>query len=237
MNISAMLNDIIKILKDSSVYKYLIPGFLLTLIYGSFMWSIGAYDSTEVVNTETLGWFAKLSYWLLSGVKWFTQMLYEFSVITLFSPIMALLSERCETILTGREYAFSFERFMKELLRTIGILTTGFVFSSLVIGLWFLISWIGNLSTLTVYIVFILKAFFIGFNFVDYSLERNMISIGKSWRYGISKPVVMIVIGSFFSVIFFVPLLGAMFAPFLATVIATVYFVKKSDLNTNFILE
>jgi CysZ protein len=225
MNLTLMWNDTLKILKDNSIYKYLIPGFIISLVYVSFMWSIGAYNQTDEVDTTTLGWFGKLSFWLISGVKWFTTMLFEFTVITLFSPIMALLSERCDTILTAREYEFTLERFMKELLRTIGILATGFLFSSIVMGLWFLISWIGNLSAISPYILFVLKAFFIGFNFLDYSFERNMIPINKSWRYGISKPLVMISFGAAFSLIFFIPIVGVMLAPFVCTILATVYYI------------
>jgi CysZ protein len=191
------------------------------------MWSIGAYDSVNEVNTEELGFFAKIGYWFKSGVLWFTQMLFEFTVITLFSPIMALLSERCDTILTGREYAFNFERLMQELIRTIGILATGFIFSSIVMGLWFLIAWIGNLSEISPYILFVLKAFFIGFNFVDYSLERNMVPIGRSWKYAIANPLMMMAFGALFSLLFMLPLIGAMLAPFLTTIFATVYFLRK----------
>ncbi len=229
MNIPSIVNDTIKMLKDSSIYKYLIPGFIMTLIYVSFMWSIGAYHTDIEVSTEELGFFAKIGFWFFSGVKWFTQMLYEFTVITLFSPIMALLSERCDNILTGRDYEFTLERFIKELLRTIGILTTGFIFSSIVMGLWFLVAWIGNLSVISPYILFVLKAFFIGFNFVDYSFERNKIPIGKSWRFGISKPLTMIAIGALFSSIFLIPIIGAMLAPFMSSIVATAYYVRHNQ--------
>ena len=227
MNWNLLYENTLKILKDSSIYKYLIPGFIVTLIYVSFMWSIGAYDSVNEVNTEELGFFTKIGYWFKSGVLWFTQMLFEFTVITLFSPIMALLSERCDTILTGREYAFNFERLMQELIRTIGILATGFIFSSIVMGLWFLIAWIGNLSEISPYILFVLNAFFIGFNFVDYSLERNMVPIGRSWKYAIENPLMMMAFGALFSLLFMLPLIGAMLAPFLTTIFATVYFLRK----------
>lgn len=233
MNLTRIWNDTLKILKDISIYKYLIPGVIITLVYVSFMWSIGVYDHTEEVDTTALGWLGKLSLWLMSGVKWFTTMLFEFMVITLFSPIMAMLSERCDTILTGREYDFTLDRFIKELLRTIGILATGFLFSSIVMGLWFLISWIGNLSVISPYILFVLKAFFIGFNFLDYSFERNMIPIGKSWRYGISKPLVMISFGAIFSLIFFIPILGVMLAPFVTTIISTIHFVDDKAYQEN----
>jgi CysZ protein len=75
--------------------------------------------------------------------------------------------------------------------------------------------------------LFVLKAFFIGFNFVDYSLERNMVPIGRSWKYAIANPLMMMAFGALFSLLFMLPLIGAMLAPFLTTIFATVYFLRK----------
>lgn len=54
-----------------------------------------------------------------------------------------------------------------------------------------------------------------------------MISIGKSWKWAISKPITMIVFGTIFSLIFIIPFVGAMLAPFLTTVLASVYFIEN----------
>jgi CysZ protein len=231
MKISNISFNLFSILKDKSTYKYIIPGALVTLIYASFLWSMGWFGDTSTVSSDNLSWSAKILFWLTSGVKWFTTMLFEFVVITLFSPIMAMLSEHVETSLTGEKFVFSISRFVRELLRTLGILFTGFLFSALVMLIWALISWIGDLSKITPYIVFVIKAFFIGFNFMDYSLERHQVSVGKSWVYGLNRPVQMLLTGAFFSLFFAIPVLGVMLAPFLTTILATLVWVesKASD--------
>jgi CysZ protein len=190
------------------------------------MWSMGWLGQDEVANTEELSWSSQLLFWFTNGAKWFTSMLFEFVVITLFSPIMAMLSEHIETSIRGNEFQFSFARFISELLRTIGILISGFVFSFFVVLIWNLIAWIGDLSLFTPYIVFVIKAFFIGFNFMDYSLERNFVSVGKSWQYALRQPLIMLIVGAVFSAIFSIPILGVFLAPFLATVLATVIWLS-----------
>lgn len=229
MNLSGILPNIFLVFKDKSTYKYLVPGAVVTLFYGSFMFSMGWLSEERNVSDEALSWSAKLIYWLTSGAKWFTTMLFEFIVITLFSPIMALLSERVETNITGNQFEFSLSRFIAELLRTVGILVSGFVLSSLVILVWSLVAWIGDLKTITPYIVFVIKAFFIGFNYVDYSLERHSVSIRRSWIYAINRPLKMLIPGVIFSFLFFVPVLGVMLAPFITTIIATLLWIAESQ--------
>ena len=237
MNLSFVFANFIQVLRNQEIYKYLIPGAVVTLFYGTFMWSMGWLSADPVVNTDDLAWSAKLVYWFISGVRWFSTMLFEFVVITLFSPIMAMLSERVDSILTGGKYTFSVQRFLKELLRTIGILLSAFLFSSAVMLLWSMVSWIGDLKAMTPYIVFVIKAFFIGFNYIDYSLERNLVSIPHSWRYALSRPITMLLVGSIFSLIFALPVLGVMFAPFIATIIATLLWLgeqqKKAVIRKN----
>lgn len=237
MNLSFVFTNFLLVLRNQDIYKYLIPGALVTLLYGTFMWSMGWLSADSVVNSDDLAWSAKLIYWFTSGVRWFSTMLFEFVVITLFSPIMAMLSERVDSIVTGDKYTFSAQRFLKELLRTIGILLSAFLFSSAVMLIWSMVSWIGDLKLITPYIVFVIKAFFIGFNYIDYSLERNLVSIPHSWRYALRRPITMLLVGSVFSLVFALPVLGVMLAPFIATIIATLLWLgeqqKKAAIRKN----
>jgi CysZ protein len=230
MNLSGVFSNMLIVLKDKNTYKYLVPGAVVTLFYSSFMYSMGWLSEGRTASEEALSWSAKIIYWLTSGAKWFTTMLFEFVVITLFSPIMALLSESVETTISGNQFAFSFTRFLSELFRTLGILISGFLFSSLVMLIWSLVAWIGDLKTITPYIVFLIKAFFIGFNYVDYSLERHSVSIKRSWIYAVNRPLKMLIPGIIFSFLFFIPVLGVMFAPFITTIIATLLWIDESKL-------
>jgi CysZ protein len=224
MNYGAVKANFFEMLTFKSVQAFIIPGAIVTIIYASFMWSMGWLSPDPYIDPEVLSWSSKLMYWLTSGAKWFSTMLFEFVVLTLFSPIMSMLSEHVDNIFTEDEPNFSVTRFVRDLLRTLGILITGFIFSSLIIVIWYLFAWIGDLSVITPYIIFVLKAFFIGFSFFDYCLERDQISIVKSWRYAINRPITMLSIGGIFSLIFAIPILGVMLAPYLLTVLTAVMY-------------
>lgn len=223
MNIARISQNLVKILSDKATYKYLIPGAVVTLIYGSFVCSLP--DTTE--SAEDLSWFEKIVNWFISSLSLFANMVFEFVVITLFSPLMAMLSEYVETRLTGKIFEFSMSRFVTEILRTIGILITGFIFSFLAITVWQLVAWIGELNTITPYILLVLTAFFIGVNFMDYSLERHLVTVGQSWSYALRRPVRMLLVGAVFSALFAIPILGVMLAPFVATILATLIWLDE----------
>lgn len=217
------------VLSDSQMYRFIIPGFVVTLFYSSFLWSMGWLGAEPESLSEDLSWTAKIIYWFQSSARWFSQMLFEFVVITLFSPIMAMLSERVETKMNGNQFQFSFGRFLNELLRTLGILITGFIFSTLVVFIWFIIAKIGSMESLTPYIVFIVKAFFIGFNYFDYSLERNGVPVGNSWQFALHNYLLMLLVGVLFSAIIALPFLGVMIAPFLTTIVATLLWLRVKN--------
>ncbi len=229
--VTRVVQQLFMVLRSSSTYKYLIPGAFVTLVYASFLWGSGISELTEEGNPESLSWSSKLVYWLSSSALWFSTLLFEFLVITLFSPFMAALSEHVDTSTTGRAYSFSFSRFLRDLARTLGILITGFIFSSLVMLIWNLFAWIGDFKVITPYIIFIIKAFFIGFNYVDYSLERDGIAVRKSWQYALRRWIFMLLIGGVFSLLFSVPILGVLLAPFAATILATTVYIEVEKPN------
>lgn len=232
LNFTKIFPQLVQILRDQATYKYLIPGAVVTLVYASFIYSTGLIEVDPNANVDDLSWTGKMVHWLSTATLLFTTLIFEFVIITLFSPLMAMLAEHTETSINGKIFNFSFAKMLRDLMRTVGILFTGFVFSVLVILVWKLISWIGNIHVITPYIILIVKAFFIGFSFIDYSLERQGYSISSSWKFAINKTVLMLVIGGLFTLIFSIPIFGVMFAPFVTTIVATLLFllnVKSSN--------
>jgi uncharacterized protein involved in cysteine biosynthesis len=113
-----------------------------------------------------------------------------------------------------------------------GIVISALLLSWIALGIWTIFTWFLPFPGWTnVAIVFIIKAFFFGFNYVDYSLERYLISIPKSWRYAFGNPVMMIVIGVVFSAVFAIPYLGVMLAPFVATLFSNAYWHEKETIK------
>jgi len=220
MNYKSILRDFFSLAQSRSVYIYMIPGLVVTFVYLLLGLLFGWFDA-DSSNVQVFGFWDKIWYSIVSGTKWFSRMLYELTVITLFSPVMAMLSEKCDSLLTNRKFDFTIQRFIYELLRTLGIVATAFIFSALVFLLWKMFTWIlPFLSFADMYVVFVLKAFFIGFSFFDYSLERYHVSIVKSWNYGVKNPILMMLLGAFFSLVFAIPVFGAMLAPFYTTLLS-----------------
>lgn len=228
INYNNVFSHFIKLLSTKRLYKYLIPGLIVSIIYLSIGFSFGWFDPQPHINPDELSFWKKMWLKLSSGGLWFSKMLYEIIVITFFSPIMAMLSERCDSILSGRKFNFTVERFLTELARTVGIVITALFLGWIALGVWKVFTWFIPFPEWTnLAIVFVIKAFFFGFNFVDYSLERYLISIPKSWRYAFRNPVMMIVTGSLFSIVFAIPYIGVMLAPFVATLFSNAYWQEK----------
>lgn len=229
MNINQLSRDFIQVFKDASIYKFLIPGIIATIFFSGILALLGGDETAEVANPEVVSWWQTSVNAVISGVRWFSQMLFEFTVITLFSPFMAMLSERTAYILTGKSVPFSIGRFIKEISRTIGILISGFILSSLLIGILNLFSFLLDLSQLHPALVFIIKAFFIGFNYFDYALERDLVPIKASWKYASQNPFYMLLAGLIFSALFIIPYLGICLAPFVATIFTSVVYERKKN--------
>ena len=78
-------------------------------------------------------------------------------------------------------------------------------------------------------IYFLITSFFIGFSFYDFSLERYGVGFFGTIEFGFDKMAYMLVTGFLFSLIYLIPQLGLIFAPFLITIISTVVYLKLKD--------
>ena len=57
----------------------------------------------------------------------------KYIVLILMSPIMAMLSEKTETILTGKKYPFTLKQFFRDIVRGIGIAFRNLFFQLLIL--------------------------------------------------------------------------------------------------------
>lgn len=225
--------DVLKrLLEYKKLYLFLIPGALITLSYLFFQWIFGWLDPTDSLPADA-GWWSRLMHTIEESGKWIVHSFYQFIMITILSPVMAILAERADNFLSGAKFDGGLTRILKDLLRTIMIVTTAFFFFFIIYLVWNMFAWIVGLGFLTPYIMFLVNAFFIGFAYMDYALERYQYSIGKSWQYGVKNSWVMLGLGALFSAIFYIPYLGALAAPFLITLLATsIWHVKEVQGNT-----
>lgn len=217
-----------KLLKHNKLYLFLIPGAIITFFYLYFRWLFGWLGAPEELAPDA-GWWARMVNTIQESGKWVLQTSYQFIMITILSPVMAILAERADNHLSGSKFDGGLKRMITDLLRTIAIVFTALWFFIVVYLVWNLFALLLGITALTPYVMFFINAFFIGFAYTDYALERYKVSLVKSWNYGFKNSWTMVGLGALFTGVFYIPYLGALAAPFLITLLATsVWHVKEN---------
>lgn len=145
--------------------------------------------------------------------------------LILLSPVLAVLSERTEKILTGKIYRFNFRQFIKDILRSVVFSFRNMFFQTTISILIFIISFTPVIGLVSPFAFFIVSAYFYGFSFMDYSLERKKISVQNSTNFILNNKGLAISTGTVFSLLLLVPYIGffvAGFAAIISTVAATI---------------
>jgi CysZ protein len=180
--------------------------------------------------SESLDWLRVTLEFLMSGVLkllfiyLFTSML-KYIVLIICSPILALLSERIDEIVTGTTIPFNFGQFLHDMLRGI-LITLRNMGMELLIWLGCLI--VGIIPLLGWVLIWPLQGFrivtawyFLGFSMMDYSYERRRMKISEGVRFTRRHKGVAIANGFVFSILLWIPFLGISIAPVLSCVAAT----------------
>ena len=95
----------------------------------------------------------------------------------LMSPIYTFLSEKTETILTGKEFPFDMKQTLKDILRAVVIAVRNTAKQLVLTALCLLMNFIpiaGSVASLV--LIFIINAYYFGFGFMDYTYERWRLS-------------------------------------------------------------
>ena len=101
-------------------------------------------------------------------------------VIVLMSPIYTMLSEKTETILTGKEYPFDAKQTLKDIWRALLIALRNTAKQLLLTALCLLLNLIPVVgSVVSICLIFIINAYYFGSGFMDYTFER--------WRYSVKE--------------------------------------------------
>jgi CysZ protein len=214
---------------------YFIPGILFALLFWKIFDWTGTYVSSGEVQSDS--WWSNL--WSTSVEKTFSfldflfHQIYIFFILTLLSPLFTFLSEKVDETLTGEKVPFDLVRMFNELIRMIFIVSIAITMELILMGCWAIVSWMLNLDFMDEYFNWTIAAFFYGFSFYDYSLERYQFSIRQSISFSRRNPLLTLMTGIFFSLIALIPIFGLAIAPVMATIISTHVFLKTMGKLTN----
>lgn len=219
-------------LKIGKNWLYILPSLLVAfLFYGIFSFFDAIESTSQSVSDLPL-----LGSYVSDGISktvgfffWVTDAFYKFLILTLLSPVNCLLSEAIDNQVTGAKFDGGIARILREIGRAIGLLLFSMLLNFVVIGAWYLLAWITGFHVLDELIYFFITAFFIGFSFYDFSLERYGVGFFGTIAYGFDHLLYMLITGFLFSLIYLIPQLGLIFAPFLITILSTVVYLKMNN--------
>lgn len=141
-----------------------------------------------------------------------------FIVLILMSPMLALLSEKTEQLLSGKQYPFSAVQFMKDIVRGTYIASRNLVIELLFTLLFFLLGFLPLINLLAPIGLFLIAAYFYGFSFMDYTNERKKRSVKEGVYFIRRYKGTAVANGMVFSFFLMIPYAGVFLASFTSVV-------------------
>lgn len=188
------------------------------------------------------GWFGwlrgSLNFILNIGLKvvffFIFMWLQKYIMLIILSPILALLSEKVDEIITGQKYPFDVNQFIRDVFRGIAIALRNMFIELGFILLCFLISWIPLVGLITAIFLYIVSCYFYGFSMIDYTSERRRLSVSQSIAFIRANKGFAISNGFLYSLMTMIPYIGTMIAPIVSVVAATLgtYEVLEKEKQT-----
>lgn len=227
-----------RFIKEHKLWKWIIiPGIVYTIL---FLISMYYFNKTANNFIEWLSLKTGLKTWLdgmrsgLLGflftlaalILWLIQMMLYFSLfkyvwLIVGSPVFSYLSEKTDSILHGREYPFSTQQLLKDILRGIRIALRNALWQTVYMIAILLLSLIPLVGWATPILALLVECYYYGFSMLDYSCERRKMNAAESIFYIGRHKGLAIGNGIVFYLVHLLPLIGWIFAPAYAVVAAT----------------
>ena len=228
--ISAFLNTIVS-LKSGALRYTLMTGFMglvifIIMVWGA--WSLAGYGASVVAVLTPWQWAHEstlFSFIIGLGLIVGFVLIMKYVLLIAMSPLLSYISEKAEksihseykirgfsvTTSTARSIRINMRNMVKEIFLTILLLIAGLI---------------PGLNLIAIPLLFIVQAYFTGFGIMDFYLERHMTfreTLSEVYRHKYASTI----LGGIFMLLFAIPVLGAIVAPYLTTVAGTKYFIKN----------
>ena len=212
---------------------YFIPGAVVTIIYLYFKYRAGLVQSA--IDLETgFSWVDKATGLIESGIEYIfdffyylMDQIYIYIVITLLSPFNTFLAEKFDSDLTGNKFDGNLIRIINDLIRMVIVVCIAVILEFGGLLMYWMVSWMLP-DVLDPIMYHIIGAFFFGFAFYDFHLERYQVGVLGSLGYAFENGLTMILTGSIFLLIYEIPIIGIPLSPVIAVMISNVVYLYKA---------
>lgn len=148
--------------------------------------------------------------------------LFKYLFLIIDSPLFAYLSERTEAIMEGKDFAFDFRQFLKDIYRGVALALRNTLWQSVFTISIFLLSFVPVVGWITPLLMLFLECYYYGFSMIDYSCERQKLSPSESIEFIAKHKGLAVGNGMIFYGMHLIPVVGWIFAPAYAVVAATI---------------
>jgi CysZ protein len=214
-----------------------IPGIIYTVLFIAgiyFFWQ----SSGEVIHyflsqTGLKNWMQKeqdswLRFILIFGqlivhliLMFFYFSWFKYLFLIIGSPVFAYLSEKTESIIQGKDFPFDMKQFVKDIVRGIRIALRNTLWQTVYTVSILFISLIPVIGWATPVLALFIECYYFGFSMLDYSSERNKLSVAHSIQFIGHHKGLAIGNGMVFYLMHALPFIGWILAPSYAVIAAT----------------
>ncbi|HPR00216.1 MAG: EI24 domain-containing protein [Lewinellaceae bacterium] len=228
-------------IRDYRLGRYFIGPAIWSALILSALFGLMLYFLAVPLGTLVVGWLTWLPWdavdrFLANHAVWVGGVLIGLlGVIVLknllmavMSPFMSPLSERVEQILTGSDpdTTFSGKRVVYEFIRGLRLAVGNLIRELLWTLAWILLGLVPVVNLLSPVLIFLTQSFYAGFGNLDYTMERHL-KRKASRQFIREHRGLALGNGIPFMLMLFIPVIGLMIAPPLATVAGTIASVKR----------
>ena len=233
-NIIVIFFSTIISLKSEAIKYIFISGLIALLIFGCMVWMIWSLASTTADNIAAVtpwSWVhesAIFGFIVGIGVILIFLMIMKYIVLIALSPYLSYISEKVEKSL-NKDYTLVGFSIAASTGRSIRINTRNMVKEVFITLLLLFVGLIPVLNIFAIPLLFAVQAYFAGFGIMDFYLERHL-TFKQTLVEVYKNKYAAMTLGGIFMMLFAIPILGVIVAPYLTTVTGTKYFLKNNQL-------
>jgi CysZ protein len=200
-------------------------GLLVLMAVG--IWKFSAFAGTWLATVIPWDWAQQsvvFSFVIGFAVVFLCWVLVKYIMLILLGPMLSIVSERIETKLKGHAEGQGFS-LAGSAMRSVRVNSRNVLREVVMSILLLILSFIPGINFIALILLFLVQAYFAGFGVMDFYLERHYTfkeTVAKVYQHKWAA----ICIGSIFTLLMFIPVLGVAVAPYFTTVAATRYFAE-----------
>lgn len=206
----------------------------LLLLVAAGVWTFSAAAGTWLATIIPWEWAQQsvvFSFVIGFAVVFLCWILIKYIMLILLGPMLSVVSEKIETKLKGHAEGQGFS-LTGSAVRSVRVNSRNVLREVVMSILLLILSFIPGINLIAIVLLFIVQSYFAGFGVMDFYLERHYTfkeTVAKVYQHKWAA----IAIGSIFTFLMFIPVLGVAVAPYFTTVAATRYFSEMDiDMKT-----